>query len=79
MRRMKSLVAMAILAAVVGLSTPSAFADSKPIYLGDRAAVNNSLKDGIFIMDRAAEGIILSLTGGFIAGAQVRDGIFIMD
>ena len=77
MRRMKSLVAMAILAAVVGLSTPSAFADTKqPIYLGDRAATNT----GIYLSDFAAQvtGIIFSATGIYLSDAA-NTGIYLSD
>lgn len=77
MRRMKSLVAMAILAAVVGLSTPSAFAAGTGIYLSDKAAVNNS-NAPIYIGDFAT-GIIFSATGIILANAQAGVGIYISD
>lgn len=76
MRRMKSLVAMAILAAVVGLSTPSAFA-ADGIYHGDRAATVNA---GIYLGDYAS-GIIFSVTGIYLGdhAAAANAGIYLGD
>lgn len=72
MRRIKNLVAMAILAAVVGLSTPSAFAGTG-IYLGDHASTGT----GIYLGDYAS-GIIFSITGIYL-GDVANAGIYLGD